>query len=127
VFALGSNEPAARLCGVPVTRDRILIYTLGGLFAGMSGVMQFANLTVGDPTAAGGAELDVIAAVVIGGGSLKGGEGGAVGSLIGALMMAVLRNGCNLVGIPNYVQNVVIGAIIIGAVAMDRFRHSQGG
>ncbi len=123
VFALGSNEQAARLCGIPVERYRIIIYMLGGAFAGIAGIMQFANLTVGDPTAAVGAELDIIAAVVIGGGSLKGGEGGAVGTLVGALMMAVLRNGCNLVGIPNYVQNIVIGAIIIGAVAVDRLKH----
>jgi ribose/xylose/arabinose/galactoside ABC-type transport system permease subunit len=125
LFALGSNEQAARLCGIPITRNRVVIYTLGGVFAGMSGIMQFANLTVGDPTAASGAELDVIAAVVIGGGSLKGGEGSAVGSLVGALMMAVLRNGCNLVGIPNYIQNIVIGAIIIGAVAVDRLKQRE--
>ncbi len=122
VFALGSNEQAARLCGIRIVRNRLWIYTLGGLFAGLAGLMQFANLTVGDPTAAGGAELDIIAAVVIGGGSLKGGEGGAVGTLVGALLMAALRNGCNLVGIPNYIQNILIGAIIIGAVAMDRLR-----
>ena len=85
--------------------------------------MQFANLTVGDPTAANGMELDIIAAVVIGGGSLSGGEGGALGTLFGALLMAALRNGCNMIGIPNYVQNIVIGAVIIGAVAADRLRH----
>jgi len=85
--------------------------------------MQFANLTVGDPTAAVGAELDIIAAVVIGVGSLKGGEGGAIGTLVGALMMAVLRNVCNQVGIPNYVKNIVIGAIIISSVAADRLKH----
>jgi ribose transport system permease protein len=70
-------------------------------------------------------ELDIIAAVVIGGGSLAGGEGGALGSLVGALMMAVLRNGCNLVGIPNYVQNILIGTIIIGAVAIDRYKQAS--
>ncbi len=122
VFALGSNESAARLCGVRIARTRTIIYTLAGAFTGMAGVMQFANLTVGDPTAARGMELDIIAAVVIGGGSLNGGEGSALGSVIGALMMALLRNGCNLVGIPNYVQNILIGAIIIGAVAADRYK-----
>ncbi|MDD5673206.1 MAG: ABC transporter permease [Chitinivibrionales bacterium] len=123
VFALGSNEATARLCGIDVVKHRIIIYMLCGLFAGLAGIMQFANLTVGDPTAAQGMELDIIAAVVIGGGSLSGGEGSALGSLIGALMMAVLRNGCNVVGIPNYVQNILIGAIIIGAVAVDRYKQ----
>ncbi len=123
VFALGSNEATARLCGVNTLKHRVLIYASCGAFAGVASVMQFANLTVGDPTAAGGMELDIIAAVVIGGGSLSGGEGSAVGTLVGALIMAVLRNGCNLVGIPNYVQNIVIGAVIIGAVAVDRLRH----
>jgi ribose/xylose/arabinose/galactoside ABC-type transport system permease subunit len=125
VFALGSNEQAARLCGVRIQLNRIWIYTLCGAFSGVAGVMQFANLTVGDPTAAVGLELDIIAAVVIGGGSLNGGEGSAMGSLIGALMMAILRNGCNLVGIPTYVQNILIGVIIIGAVAVDRFKHGK--
>ncbi|MBD3420379.1 MAG: ABC transporter permease [Chitinivibrionales bacterium] len=123
IFALGSNENTARLCGINVTGTRTLIYTLSGIFTGIAGIMQFANLTVGDPTAAQGMELDIIAAVIIGGGSLSGGEGTARGSLIGALMMAVLRNGCNLVGIPNYVQNILIGAIIIGAVAVDRYKQ----
>ncbi|HKP95813.1 MAG TPA: ABC transporter permease [Fibrobacteria bacterium] len=123
VFALGSNEATARLCGIPVVRRRLLIYALGGAFAGMAGVMQFANLTLGDPTAAEGMELDIIAAVVIGGGSLRGGEGTAVGSLVGALLMAVLRNGCNMAGIPNYLQNIVVGAIIIGAMGLDKWRQ----
>jgi len=123
VFVLGSNEQAARLCGIKIRLNRIWVYTLCGAFTGVAGVMQFANLTVGDPTAAVGLELDIIAAVVIGGGSLNGGEGGAVGSIIGALMMAILRNGCNLVGIPTYVQNILIGSIIIGAVALDRLKH----
>lgn len=123
VFALGSNEQAARLCGIRIHFNRILIYTLCGALTGIAGVMQFSNLTVGDPTAAVGLELDIIAAVVIGGGSLSGGEGSALGSIIGALMMAILRNGCNLVGIPNYVQNILIGSIIIGAVAIDRLKH----
>jgi len=123
VFALGSNEAAARLCGIDVVKTRVLIYALCGACTGLAGIMQFANLTVGDPTAAGGMELDIIAAVVIGGGSLAGGEGSALGSLLGAVLMAMLRNGCNLVGIPNYVQNILIGAIIIAAVALDRYKQ----
>jgi ribose/xylose/arabinose/galactoside ABC-type transport system permease subunit len=125
VFVLGSNEQAARLCGIKIRLNRIWVYTLCGAFTGVAGVMQFANLTVGDPTAAVGLELDIIAAVVIGGGSLSGGEGGAIGSIIGALMMAILRNGCNLVGIPTYIQNILIGSIIIGAVALDRQKHKK--
>jgi ribose/xylose/arabinose/galactoside ABC-type transport system permease subunit len=125
VFALGSNEVTARLCGINVTLQRIVIYTVCGAFAGIAGIMQFANLTVGDPTAAVGMELDIIAAVVIGGGSLNGGEGSALGTLNGALIMAVLRNGCNLVGIPNYIQNIVIGTVIIGAVSVDCLKHTE--
>ena len=123
VYAIGSNEATARLCGIKVNFHRVWIYVIGGALTGVAGVMQFSNLTLGDPTAAVGMELDIIAAVVIGGGSLSGGEGSAVGSVIGALIMAILRNGCNLIGIPNYVQNIVIGVIIISAVGLDRLRH----
>ena len=123
VFAIGSNEKTARLCGVNVKVNRIIIYTLASVYTGIAAVMQYSNLTVGDPTAAQGAELDVIAAVVIGGGSLSGGEGSATGSVVGALIMAVLRNGSNMLGLPNYVQEIIIGAIIVGAVAVDKLRH----
>ena len=123
VFAVGSNEATARLCGVRVWLMRIWIYTLCGALTGVASVMQFAELTLGDPTAATGMELDIIAAVVIGGGSLSGGEGSVLGSLVGALIIAVLRNGCNLIGIPNYVQGIVVGLIIIAAVGLDRLRH----
>lgn len=125
VFAIGSSEAMARLCGIRVGLARVWIYTVCGALTGMASVMQFSNLTLGDPTAGTGMELDIIAAVVIGGGSLSGGEGSIVGSVVGALIMAILRNGCNLVGIPNYVQNVVIGAIIILAVGIDRLRHTR--
>lgn len=124
-FALGSNELTARLCGVPVARTKIAIYVLCGLFAGLAGVMQFGRLTVGDPTTATGKELDVIAAVVIGGGSLSGGEGSILGALVGAFLMSFLANGCNLTGVPNYVQEILIGVIIVAAVAVDRLRHRR--
>lgn len=123
IFAIGSNEETARLCGINVNINKMLIYTVGSLFVGISSIMQYSNLTVGDPTAAMGMELDIIAAVVIGGGSLNGGEGSAVGSIIGALIMAVLRNGCNMLGVPNYVQEIIIGIIIVGAVGVDRLKH----
>ena len=121
--ALGSNEATAHLSGVRVARTKVLIYAVSGLFAGLAGVVQFARLTVGDPTTAVGKELDVIAAVVIGGASLSGGIGGITGSLIGAFLMTVLANGCTLTGVPNYVQEILIGLIIVAAVALDRFRH----
>ncbi len=123
VFAIGSNEQTARLCGVPIQRVKLIVYSLGGMFAGVAGVMQFARLGVGDPTVAVGKELDVIAAVVIGGGSLSGGEGSVVGSLIGAMIMTVIRFGCTQLGLPNWVQEIVTGAIIVAAVALDRLRH----
>jgi ribose/xylose/arabinose/galactoside ABC-type transport system permease subunit len=123
IFAIGSNEKTARLCGINVSLNKIFIYTLSSIFAGIASIMQYSNLTVGDPTAAAGMELDIIAAVVIGGGSLSGGEGSATGSIVGALIMAVLRNGCNMLGVPNFVQEVIIGVIIVGAVAIDRLKH----
>ena len=122
-YAIGSSEATARLCGVRVPRVKLMIYVLSGLFAGLAGVMQYARLTVGDPTTAVGKELDVIAAVVIGGASLSGGIGGIGGSLVGAFLMSVLANGCTLTGVPNYVQEILIGMIIIAAVALDRLRH----
>src|SRR6185295_9229873 len=97
-------------------------YALGGLFAGLAGLMQFSRLTVGDPTVAAGLELDVIAAVVIGGASLSGGQGTVLGSLIGALIMATIRTGTTQIHLPNYVQEIVTGLIIVAAVALDRLR-----
>jgi ribose transport system permease protein len=122
VFAIGSNEAAARACGIPVDRMKIWIYGLAGLLFGLSGVMQMSRLRQGDPTVAIGTELDVIAAVVIGGGSLNGGVGTILGSMIGAGIMAVLRNGSQQMGWPNYIQEIIIGAIIVIAVAIDRVR-----
>ncbi|HKU43546.1 MAG TPA: ABC transporter permease [Polyangiales bacterium] len=122
-LAIGSNEATARLCGIRVERTKWIVYVLCGLCAGLAGTLQFARLTVGDPTTALGKELDVIAAVVIGGGSLAGGSGSLAGSMIGAFLMTVLANGCTLLGVPNYVQEMLVGAIIIAAVAVDRWRH----
>ncbi len=122
-FAIGSNEATARLCGVPVERVKLGVYVLAGLFAGIAGVMQYGRLTVGDPTTAIGLELDVIAAVVIGGGSLSGGRGSIAGALLGAFFMSVLANGCTLSGVPTYVQEILVGTIIVVAVALDRLRR----
>jgi len=123
VFAIGSNEQAARLCGVSIARSKVAIYALGGMFAGIAGVFQYSRLTIGDPTAAPGLELDVIAAVVIGGASLAGGEGSIAGSLVGAMFMTTIRNGCSLMGWPNWVTEIVAGTIIVVAAGLDRLRH----
>jgi ribose transport system permease protein len=125
IFAIGSNEATARLCGIRVQRQKILIYSLGGLFFGLAGLMQMSRLAQGDPSVAVGLELDVIAAVVIGGASLSGGTGSILGSMIGALIMGVLRNGSNMSDWPNYMQEIIIGVVIILAVALDRLRQRR--
>jgi ribose/xylose/arabinose/galactoside ABC-type transport system permease subunit len=126
LFAIGSNERTARLCGVRVERAKVLVYTLSAALAGLAGVLQFSKLSVGDPTVAVGLELDVIAAVIIGGGSLSGGKGTALGTVLGATIMAVIQIGCSQRGLPNWVQQIVTGAIIVLAVALDRWRERAG-
>jgi ribose transport system permease protein len=125
IFAVGSNEVAARICGVSVDRTKMMVYILGSGFAAIAGILQYSYLTVGDPTTASGMELDIIAAVVIGGGSLAGGEGSIMGSLVGALIMTTVANGCTKMELPNWVQEIVAGAIIVIAVSLDRFRHRK--
>jgi ribose transport system permease protein len=125
IFAIGSNEATARLCGIRVPRQKVLIYSLAGLFFGLAGLMQFSRLTQGDPSVAIGLELDIIAAVVIGGASLSGGTGSIVGSMIGAFMMAVLRNGSNQMGWPTYMQEIIIGIVIVLAVGLDKWRQAR--
>lgn len=125
VIASGSNEDAAYLAGLNVRRDLIMVFLLGGLFTGIAGLMMFSRLTVGDPTVAVGLELDVIAAVVIGGASLSGGQGSIAGSLIGALIMNTIKSGANQLGLPNFVQEVATGIIIITAVTIDRLRAAK--
>jgi ribose/xylose/arabinose/galactoside ABC-type transport system permease subunit len=127
IFAIGSNERMARLCGVAIDRTKILVYTLAGAFAGLAGLLQFAKLSVGDPTVAVGLELDVIAAVIIGGGSLSGGRGTIAGTIIGATIMTIIQIGCSQKGLANWVQQIVTGGIIVGAVALDRVRSAGMG
>jgi ribose/xylose/arabinose/galactoside ABC-type transport system permease subunit len=123
--AVGSNELTARLCGVPVARVRLAIYTLGGLLAGLAGVLEFSTLTVGDPTDSVGLELEAIAAVVIGGGSLSGGQGSVAGTLLGALLLTVIKAGCTHVGMPNWIQEILTGGIIVVAMTLDRIRQGS--
>ncbi len=125
IFALGSNEATARLCGIPTTRLKIGIYALAGCFFGLAGLFQLSRLRQGDPTVAVGLELDIIAAVIIGGASLNGGVGTILGSMIGALIMAVLRNGSQQMGWPTYFQEIIIGLVIIVAVFVDRLRQGK--
>ncbi|MDX2227903.1 MAG: ABC transporter permease [Verrucomicrobiae bacterium] len=125
IYAIGSNEQTARLCGINVPAHKIMIYGLAGLFFGLAGLLQLSRLRQGDPTIAMGLELDIIAAVIIGGASLNGGIGTVCGSVIGALMMAVLRNGSTQMEWPTYFQEIIIGFVIIIAVGLDRFRNRQ--
>lgn len=125
IFAIGANETTASYSGIAVRWHKVKIYTLAGLFFGLAGVMQLSRLTQGDPTVAIGLELDIIAAVVIGGASLNGGSGSILGSMIGALIMAILRNGSNQMGWQNYTQEIIIGIVIVLAVGLDLLRQSK--
>lgn len=125
VFALGSNEATARLCGINVRWNKIAVYTLSGLFVGIAGLYQFSRLTVGNPTSGTGVELRVIAAVVIGGASLNGGRGSVLGTLLGALIMSVIANGCTMLELRNAVQDMILGVIIVAAVTLDQFRQKS--
>jgi ribose/xylose/arabinose/galactoside ABC-type transport system permease subunit len=125
LFAIGSNERMARLCGVAIARTKIAVYTMSAALVGMAGLLQFSKLSVGDPTVAVGLELDIIAAVIIGGGSLTGGRGTVAGTLIGAAIMTIIQIGCTQKGLASWVQQIVTGSIIVGAVALDRVRSSR--
>jgi ribose transport system permease protein len=125
VFAVGSNEAAARLCGIDPVRVKILVYTLSSFLVGVAGLMELSTLTVGDPTDSVGLELDVIAAVVIGGAPLAGGDGSVVGSVFGALLMTVIKTGAVHEGMPSFSQEIATGLIIVVAVAIDRARHAR--
>ncbi|MGW5196144.1 ABC transporter permease/substrate-binding protein [Streptomyces spiralis] len=126
MYAIGGNEEAARLSGLKVKKQKLAIYALSGLFAAAAGIVLAARLSSAQPQAANGYELDAIAAVVIGGASLAGGTGKASGTLIGALILAVLRNGLNLLSVSAFWQQVVIGVVIALAVLLDTVRRKAG-
>jgi ribose transport system permease protein len=126
MYAIGGNEEATRLSGINVSRQKLIIYTLSGLFAGIAGILLTARLASADPQAGFTYELDAIAAVVIGGASLSGGVGNASGTLIGALILGVLRNGLNLLNVSAFWQQVIIGAVIALAVMTDTLRRRKG-
>jgi ribose/xylose/arabinose/galactoside ABC-type transport system permease subunit len=125
VYAIGSNEDAARLSGVQIARTKTLVYVLAGALSGIAGLMEFSTLTVGDPTDSVGLELEVIAAVVIGGASLSGGEGSIAGSMAGACLITVIRTGGTHVGLPSWVEEILTGGIIVVAVTLDRLRQRR--
>jgi ribose transport system permease protein len=124
-FAIGSNQSAAYYAGVPIKFHLTAVYAIAGALAGLAGMVEASRLMTGQPTAGQGYELQAIAAVVIGGGSLQGGEGSVVGTLVGAFIIGLLSNGSDLLGINPYWQQVTIGAVIIGAVGFDEFRKRK--
>jgi len=126
-YAMGGSPQAARLSGVPLNRMLVLVYGLSGLCAGLAGIVLMARTVSAQPTAGEMYELDAIAAAVVGGASLMGGQGTIVGTLAGALTIAILRNGCNLLNISAYWQQVTIGALIPLAVLYDNWRRYRRG
>jgi ribose transport system permease protein len=125
VYAVGSNEQAARLSGVNVNRVRMFVFMLGGLLYALAGIMNAGLLSTAATNLGTGNEMDVIAAVVIGGASLSGGEGSIVGAVIGAAIMAVLRNAFVLLKLPIYMQTIAIGLVVVLAVALDQWRKRR--
>lgn len=124
-FAIGSNPDAAFYAGVPIKFHLTMVYALIGLLTGLAGMIEASRLMTGQPTAGQGYELQAIAAVVIGGGSLTGGEGSVIGTLVGAFVMGLLSNGSDLLGISPYWQQAIIGAVIIAAVGFDELRKRR--
>jgi len=127
VYAVGSNPEAARLAGVQVTRVLLGVYTISGFLSALGGLVLTARLSSAQPTAGLGFELDAIAAVVVGGTSLAGGEGSILRTLVGALIIGVLNNGLNLLNVDPFIQPVVKGAVILIAVGLDRLKTRTGG
>jgi ribose/xylose/arabinose/galactoside ABC-type transport system permease subunit len=126
-YAVGSNEATARLCGIAVERHKLWIYALAGLFTGWAGVLLFAHTNGGDPNAGVAFELEVIAAVVIGGAALGGGQGSVTGTLVGVLILGVLENGISFLGAPLEVKSILIGAIIVVSMGLSEWQRRRRG
>ncbi|OHV08475.1 ABC transporter permease [Kushneria phosphatilytica] len=124
IYAIGGNEEATRLTGIRVSRIKVLVYTVSGLTAAIAGLVLTSRLMSGQPNAGTGFELDAIAAVVLGGAAISGGRGAILGTLVGAMLLAILNNGLNLLGVSPYLQDVVKGAIILLAIYIGRSRNS---
>ncbi|WP_439108860.1 ABC transporter permease subunit [Lactococcus ileimucosae] len=125
VYALGGNEKAAYISGIKLNKVKILIYTISGVMASISGLIITSRLSSAQPTAGASYEMDAIAAVVLGGTSLMGGKGSLIGTLIGALIIGVLNNGLNIIGVSAFWQQVVKGVVILIAVMLDRLKTSK--
>lgn len=125
IYAVGGNRDAARLSGVKVKKIEYLVYLFAGLFAGLGSVLLTARLNYAAPLAGNGYELDTIAAVVIGGTALSGGQGKILGTLLGALMLGILRNGLTILNVSSYYQQIIIGTVIIIAIFADKFNERQ--
>jgi len=125
IFAIGSSESTARLCGINVPMMIVAVYTLAGFFVAIGGLLYFADVKNGNPSDGTGKELEIIAAVVLGGGSLSGGRGSILGTMVGALIITVIRSGCSQLSIPNTYTHIIIGGIIIVAVIVDQLRHGS--
>ena len=125
VFAIGSSESTARLCGINVPVTIVSVFTLAGFFVAIGGLLYFADVKNGNPSDGTGKELEIIAAVVLGGGSLSGGRGSIFGTMVGALIITVIRSGCSQLSIPNTYTHIIIGGIIIIAVIVDQLRHGS--
>jgi ribose transport system permease protein len=120
IYAVGSNERSARLSGVPVNKIKVFVYAISGFFCALAGIILTGRLSTAATNIGVGNELDVIAAVVIGGASLQGGEGTVIGAIIGATIMAIVRNAFVLLNIPNHFQTITIGIVIVLAVGLDQ-------
>lgn len=126
IYAVGSNEEAARLSGIDVNRTKVIAYLVSGTLAGLTGIVMMSRIVTAQPNAGVGYELDAIASAVIGGTSLMGGSGTITGTMIGAFIIGMLRNGLNMQGVSYFIQQIVIGLVIIAAVAADRLQKRGG-
>lgn len=125
LYAVGSSDATARLCGVNVVRTKVLVYVLAGLFTGWAGVLMLAHSNSGNPTLGEQLELDVITAVVIGGASLSGGKGGVVGAMLGVAILVLIKNGVSLFGVPVEMQYILIGALLVANVSLNKWRERK--